>query len=180
MGYSYYYKNFYKNELPKFENILKKNIETKLRDQFLTIEDYIIIFLDFFKNNNAYTFFRRDIIETDNMYIGFYFSEWESYIYMQRNLTCDYSFDSEFFYEETQIQFKLGLNIDWENEKINDYIKIIREKSGEFELVQKNDSLSIKNISFDECVKRIIEIENIKTYLKHYPNYMKLIINVDV
>ena len=38
----------------------------------------------------------------------------------------------------------------------------------------------IKNISFDECVKRIIEIENIKTYLKHYPNYMKLIINVDV
>jgi len=175
------YENFYQYELPKFVKILKNDLSNKLdNDVNLTIEDYLLIFLDFFINNNAYNCFTKDLIESDDIYVGFYLSNWESYIYLRRNLSCDYSFDKDFFYEQTQIKFRLGLDIKWQDDKISESVKIIRRKNNEIEFQQPKTPEYIKDTNFNYCKEKIFEIVNISKCLRLIPNYIELSINVDV
>jgi hypothetical protein len=134
---------FYFDWFPKFANILKEELKSK---DCLTIEDNIKVFFEFFEKNNAYIFFKNHEITSDQMYIAVCLNNFESKIYLQRNLRL------EGYDEEYQIQFELPLDLPPFEDKIYDTFEIKRDYNGDFSNSQEGYFI-LKIIRKKSCIQ---------------------------
>jgi hypothetical protein len=172
MSYSSLSSQFYFNQLPKFLNILKDDLKN---ENCFTLKENITVFLNFFKNFSAYNYFQKDLIISDDMYFSFDINSWESKIRLQRNLQCDCKLDEDFLHETYQIQFELGLNLEYNGERINESFDLSRNRNNEFEVWQ------YKIIKFEDYENLIFDkLNNFKNLIPEYPSYVCLNLNADV
>lgn len=159
---------FYFDWLPKFTYILKELLKEKLKiKDSLTIEDNIKTFFEFFEKNSAYNFFKNHEITSDQMYIAVCLNNFESKIYLQRNLRL------EGYDEEYQIQFELPLDLPPFEDKIYDTFEIKRDYNGDFSNSQEG------YFYFEDYQEKILHSNQLIKLLQLYPKSIRISLHSD-
>lgn len=160
---------FYFDRLPKFVNKLKEKLSDELdQNENLDIEDYVKIFFEFYKLNNAYDYFKLFNIQKDEMYLGIYLADWECSIYMERDMSIE---DDD---EEYQIQFELIIEIPNLENRIDETYEVQRDIFGDYSNSEEG------YFHFEDFQENTInEIEKFEL-LKLKPKSIRIGINADI
>jgi len=160
---------FYFDRLPKFVNILKKNLSEELdKKSNLNIEDYVKIFFSFYHLNNAYDYFKVFNVESDKMYLGIYLASWESTIYMERDINI------EGWDEEYQIQFELILDIPPPENRISEAFEVERDILGDFSNWEEG------YFYFEDFQEKVLSSNVISDFLCLSPKSIRISLNADI
>lgn len=159
---------FYFNRLPKFVNILKKNLADNVdKNDNLIIKDYIKIFFEFYHLNNAYEYFKVFNPTSDKMYLSIYLS-YESKIYIERDIRIE---DDD---EEYQIQLELILDIPPIENKMEETFEVERDNLGDFLNWEEG------YFHFEDYQEKVLTTNLILNILELYPRSIRIGINADI
>lgn len=167
-----YIEGFYEEEFPKLSAILKQNLCTLLEQkQLVCAEDYIIVYLEYFKNYNAYSFFKEYNICNESMSISI--ASDNSGIYFERN------FEIENVLDEYQISFDLYFDKSDEIVFVDGFpksysVNIERDEKG-YIFLNWTDAI----ISFSNFKDSFFRDEQLNKILKLYPKSIELSLNID-
>jgi hypothetical protein len=97
---------FYRNRFPKLANLLKEKLAKESNiNHSLDVKEYLVYFLEFYEENNAFTFFKNDNITKDIMIVSIFINKLNKEVSFRREIhieDCD---------EEFQINFQLLLDL---------------------------------------------------------------------
>ena len=167
-----YIEGFYSEEFPKFVKILEQKLSTLLdQKETVSAEEYISVFLEYFENYSAYSFFKEYNICNESMSISI--ASDNSGIYFERN------FEIENVSDEYQIIF--DLYFDKSDEIVFDdgfqksySVNIERDEKGS-DFLNWTDEI----ISFSNFKDSFFRDEQLNKILKLYPKSIELRLNVD-
>lgn len=167
-----YIEGFYEEEFPKLSAILKQNLCTLLEQKkIVRAEEYINVFLDYFENYSAYSFFKEYNICHESMRISI--SSDNSGIFFERN------FEIENTSDEYQIIFDLYFDKSDEIAFVDGFqesfsVNIERDENG-CNFLNWTDEI----ISFSNFKDSFFRDEQPNKILKLYPKSIELSLNVD-
>lgn len=167
-----YIEGFYSEEFPKFVKILEQKLSTLLdQKETVSAEEYISVFLEYFENYSAYSFFKEYNICNEAISISI--ASDNSGIYFERN------FEIENVSDEYQIIF--DLYFDKSDEIVFDdgfqksySVNIERDEKGS-DFLNWTDEI----ISFSNFKDSFFRDEQLNKILKLYPKSIELRLNVD-
>ncbi len=167
-----YIEGFYSEEFPKFVKILEQKLSTLLdQKETVSAEEYISVFLEYFENYSAYSFFKEYNICNEAMSISI--ASDNSGIYFERN------FEIENISDEYQIIFHLYFDKSDEIVFVDGFpksysVNIERDEKG---CVFLNWTDEI--VSFSIFKDTFFRDEQLNKILKLYPKSIELSLNVD-
>lgn len=159
---------FYSYRFPKLVRILKRSLCDKLdeNDKF-TVKDYIETFLDFFSQNNAYSYFQGYTVKQDEMSLGIYLESFKSSIYIQRNISIE---EAD---EEYEIHFELILDIPPSEKRSYKVFGVGRDHLGDFSNYNEG------YFYFEDFHKKIISDDEVLNFLDLFPQSVRIETNAN-